>query len=1117
MMVTFISQCEKKALTRTRKVLDAFADRIGTNTWQTVITQEGLLAVKKSLRKTATKNTAVSCHWIRSRSRSELVWVVGNRSKFNDKGIVPVNRTRKNLLHSEWESAWVYADSIQILAVLAALLHDLGKATIGFQKKLIAKTSIGADPYRHEWISLRLFEAIITGCKTDQQWLERFSNIDIFLQDHPQWHHNIVNDSEQKQRGVDHLPPIAQLIAWLIVTHHRLPFYDQTYTKASSRYELQRHNFTLKQSMARFYKQVAPINHWVRNEKACNEHKDQQDFWQLKANIANSDVWQKTIKRWANKALLHNPLMALTEKTIADPLLMHMSRLCLMVGDHNYSSLAVDDKRRVTGDAALKNRLIANTDFSTKSPKQSLDEHLLGVANFTARFSKLLPQFSRELPTIISHAPFTKRTPINQFKWQNNAFDLVKKSQTQTDEHGFFGVNMASTGCGKTLGNARIMAAISSPEKGVRFTVALGLRVLTLQTGMTLREKLHLDETSLAIIVGGVSNRRLFELQQEAEQESLEADLGSESMEALVKEVVNYDECLVDSDELGTVIADKKAHDLLYAPIVSCTVDHIIGATETLRGGKYIAPMLRLLSSDLILDEPDDFDQNDLPALSRLVYMAGMLGSKVLLSSATLTPDLITGLFEAYRSGRAVWHRHHNKSTPTIVCAWIDEFNQRVSPCADKQAYQSLHDSYIKKRVNELTQKEPRRIGHIVDMTLPSPAEGEKVNNDALANALLNSARTLHTTHHMVCPNTHKTASIGLIRFANISPMVDILTRCYQADLPDDTAIHICCYHARQLLLLRNSLEVKLDRILHRTNTHSIFEHPEISSEINRSNQQHHIFIVLASPVAEVGRDHDYDWAIVEPSSMRSIIQLAGRIWRHRPQKVATEPNIHLLNLNIKALSAGSNTGIGHAVFTRPGFESREHLLNTHQLNTLITEQQLSHINAIPRIQKNESLIPTHRLADLEHCVMEDVLNNPHGNYVSEFWQTDTANHANAHIQRISPFRLQEGKKTDYVCMVDDEQKTGYRFRYAEKAWDDLYGGDSINSIFHIKNTLFYQGNISPWLTTDVETELTLLANRLNTENYYKLARDYATVTLACNDQGDNNVWNFHPWIGFWQ
>ena len=95
MMVTFISQCEKKSLNKTRRVLDAFTNRIGDNTWQTVITQEGLMAVKKLLRKTASKNTAVSCFWIRSRSRSELVWVVGNKDKFNGEGVVPVNSTNK--------------------------------------------------------------------------------------------------------------------------------------------------------------------------------------------------------------------------------------------------------------------------------------------------------------------------------------------------------------------------------------------------------------------------------------------------------------------------------------------------------------------------------------------------------------------------------------------------------------------------------------------------------------------------------------------------------------------------------------------------------------------------------------------------------------------------------------------------------------------------------------------------------------------------------------------------------------------------------------------------------------------------------------------------------------
>lgn len=97
MMVTFVSQCEKLALKRTRRVLDAFANRIGDNTWQTIITEDGLIAVKKLLRMSATKNTAVACHWFRSRSRSDLLWVVGKRNKFNDRGIVPVNSTKKEV------------------------------------------------------------------------------------------------------------------------------------------------------------------------------------------------------------------------------------------------------------------------------------------------------------------------------------------------------------------------------------------------------------------------------------------------------------------------------------------------------------------------------------------------------------------------------------------------------------------------------------------------------------------------------------------------------------------------------------------------------------------------------------------------------------------------------------------------------------------------------------------------------------------------------------------------------------------------------------------------------------------------------------------------------------
>ena len=122
MMVTFVSQCEKNALKKTRRVLDAFANRIGDNTWQTLITEDGLETVKRMLRKTASRSTAVSCHWIRSRSRSQILWVVGNKKKFNLEGHVPVNSTEKDLLNSEYESDWKYLPIICVFRRFRTLI-----------------------------------------------------------------------------------------------------------------------------------------------------------------------------------------------------------------------------------------------------------------------------------------------------------------------------------------------------------------------------------------------------------------------------------------------------------------------------------------------------------------------------------------------------------------------------------------------------------------------------------------------------------------------------------------------------------------------------------------------------------------------------------------------------------------------------------------------------------------------------------------------------------------------------------------------------------------------------------------------------------------------------------
>jgi CRISPR-associated endonuclease/helicase Cas3 len=50
MNILLISQCQKRALTETRRILDQFGERKGERTWQTPITQIGLDTLRKLLR-----------------------------------------------------------------------------------------------------------------------------------------------------------------------------------------------------------------------------------------------------------------------------------------------------------------------------------------------------------------------------------------------------------------------------------------------------------------------------------------------------------------------------------------------------------------------------------------------------------------------------------------------------------------------------------------------------------------------------------------------------------------------------------------------------------------------------------------------------------------------------------------------------------------------------------------------------------------------------------------------------------------------------------------------------------------------------------------------------------
>src|SRR5690606_25944975 len=144
----------------------------------------------------------------------------------------------------------------------------------------------------------------------------------------------------------------------------------------------------------------------------------------------------------------------------------------------------------------------------------------------------------------------------------------------------------------------------------------------------------------------------------------------------------------------------------------------------------------------------------------------------------------------------------------------------------------------------------------------------------------------LHHQHHTVDVQTGKKVSFGVVRVANIPPCVALTQYLLSAEWPETIAPRSMAYHRRQVLPLRSEQERHLDQVLKRKEKQNeqpvAFSNEVIRQNLNGTDAEHVIFILVATPVEEVGRDHDFDWAIIEPSSYRSIIQLTGRVLRHR-------------------------------------------------------------------------------------------------------------------------------------------------------------------------------------------------------------------------------------------
>lgn len=1180
MNVLFVSQCTKRALTETRRILDQFAERRGDRTWQTSITQASLDTVRKLLRQTARKNSAVACHWIRGRDHSELLWIVGDGRQFNAEGAVPTNTTSHNILRSGDENTWHHLPLITALSALAALMHDLGKATQAFQERLRIPNMRERNHYRHEWVSVRLLQAFVgVDTQDDTAWLQRLAacaeagaDVQAF---EAQWLGNLhcdgITDHGWKYEQLSTiqpfacLPPLAQAVAWLVLTHHRLPCKPVPNHQASdevtdedSEKGHQWKPFGRKPLIQRddLKGLIARINADWNEPREEVDTAARKKYWIFPHGLPVTQLaWRKQAARFASKLLALAPHYS-QQPALHDPFTMHISRMCLMLADHHYSSIEDEIRRKPYRSDGYP--LFANTAkkhsyqcFPDKGYQpifnQTLDEHLLGVQAHASVITHALPSLVHSLPALQNHKGLKKRNSNARFQWQDKAADLAASVRQRPASQGAFIVNMASTGCGKTLGNARIMNALADPALGMRCAFAIGLRTLTLQTGRSFQNDLGLSDEQLAIKVGGAASRDLFEYWERQAETT-----GSASNQALMDE---GGQVLFEGNDrhplLERLTDDAQVRSLIAAPLLVCTIDHLTPATESLRGGRQIAPMLRLLTSDLVLDEPDDFDMADLPALTRLVHWAGLLGSKVLLSSATLPPALVTGLFRAYRAGREVFQKHRSErphESANVCCLWVDEFHCSANDCAKGSDFESAHESFVAKRTEKLAaaaKAEPRRLAQIVELpnALYHVGTPKLERRQALAQFMLQRACSLHshTQNHSIDPASGKRVSFGLIRMANIDPLYDVAQAMYAQGAPEGVRVHLCVYHSQYPLLARSLIEQQLDMVLNRRKKDGgadpVFTHASIRALIDQHPEQDQLFIVLGSPVTEVGRDHDYDWAVVEPSSMRSLIQLAGRVRRHRPEAV-NAVNVEVLNTNRKALELAGMQAKGKAAYCQPGFEldatEAQFHFTTHCLRELL-DRQLKEwgtpwpIDAQPRItQSKRKPKPgegARNWVDLEHARMRDAMLPKKADALPTlvkrdaslaWFEADQDQPRNLWLTGLLPqlqrFREDTQQRVDVALLPDDdeEQLQLHRVDDGPRKGQSLYVCIHDSMVHPIADAQVRATHVQPWLQLDLMAALQELAQAQNL-TLVQCAQRYATASLPDAQQG----WRWHAVLGF--
>lgn len=890
MHVVFISNSTGKATAKVRAVLDTYAVRIGESAWATPITSEALGEVHKALKRGISRHTSVACYRNRGVNALDLLWVVGNRNRYDGYGrFAPETLSRKK----EYPMPYRHA---AILACVAGMSHDIGKSNSQFQYKIgngemPCEDDKESDGIRHEWVSAWIFDRMMRG--TDilgamAEWPIAMAQGDDFSPGSQAW-----------MPVFGRITGATDAALALIATHHHAFGFGNIKGNENKR--------KIRE------KDIAKNNYHVRHRAKI------QDDRLAKFDLgAESEAWsahgRAVLKEAGRLQGIHDD----------NPDYWHgvalIARSALVLADHEVSALDMTEQSKKSRPALYANTVKIKNRKGKGEGKRVLNQGLLWHLNTVGLTAKRnIRMFANSdlpcLPEPIIEKIMAKSDPGSRFAWQDRAVDALPQGRGLV-------FNVASTGAGKTRANVKIACALRDGRQ-VRLSSAFNLRTLTLQTHDTYCDEIGMrKDFDCACMVGNAVIKELHENTRSSVSGDGENDGpdpfaadkegdGDISSGISALEARGIDDLVVpewlEKESARMQGSGARLKKMLAAPVLVSTIDYLNAAGDmTHPNADHAHALLRLAHSDLILDELDSYDVDSMVAVLRLIHISAMFGRNVIISSATLSPTLAGYARRAYLSGCKAHAAMFGDSHAPIVAVVSDLASPAVQRLSD-EGFDAIYQGHLTQMVKaDLAQT---KVFRVVDA-------GDDV--DAFCQSILNSAVRLHGDHGRMTEQGTRT-SVGLVRLANTQTVFAVADR-----LIEDARVHVVTYHAREVLLRRAYKECCFDHILRRKDgdgplAAAMGEH---LSRLNGHPPKDAIFIMVATPVEEVGRDHDFDWAVIEPSSMGSIIQSAGRVNRHRQITInRAQANIAVLNRNYRSIREKSYKGKEGCVFVLPGNE----------------------------------------------------------------------------------------------------------------------------------------------------------------------------------------------------